>query len=77
MQIQIIIFGQLKDITGRNNLQLTGISDTDELVIELNKKYPALANAKYIIAVEKEVILKNTVLTDNNTVALLPPFAGG
>ena len=77
MQIQIIIFGQLKDITGSNNFQLTGISDTDDLVIELNKKYPALANAKYIIAVEKEVIWKNTLLKDNSTVALLPPFAGG
>lgn len=77
MQIRIIIFGQLVDITGNHNVQLTGISDTDELVMELNKKYPALAHAKYIIAVEKEVILKNTVLTDNSTVALLPPFAGG
>jgi len=77
MPIQIIIFGQLKDITGSNNLQLTGISDTDELVIELNKKYPALVNAAYIIAVDKEVILKNTVLTKNSTIALMPPFAGG
>ncbi len=77
MPIQIIIFGQLKDITGSNNLQLTGISDTDELVIELNKKYPALVNASYIIAVDKEVILKNTVLTKNSTIALMPPFAGG
>jgi molybdopterin synthase sulfur carrier subunit len=77
MEIQIIVSGQLTDITGSHKVQLTGISDTDELVMELNNRYPALANAKYLIAVEKQIIVKNTLLEDNNTVALLPPFAGG
>ncbi|HVE61031.1 MAG TPA: MoaD/ThiS family protein [Chitinophagaceae bacterium] len=75
--MQIILFGQLQDITGSHKMQLYGINNTDELTMELNKGYPLLANAKYLIAVEKEVVLKNTMLSDSSTVALLPPFAGG
>ncbi|HEV8286122.1 MAG TPA: MoaD/ThiS family protein [Chitinophagaceae bacterium] len=76
MPLNIIIFGQLTDITG-SSLSLDNISDTDNLVRELNKRYPALAGKKYVVAVDKQVVTTNTVLTNNDTVALLPPFSGG
>jgi len=76
MAVNIIIFGQLTDITG-SSLSLDNITDTDKLVRELNKLYPALADKKYVVAVDKQVVTTNTVLTNNNTVALLPPFSGG
>jgi sulfur-carrier protein len=76
MAINIIIFGRLTDIAG-NSLSLENVADTDALVKELSHLYPALADAKYVIAVNKEMVHGNTVLTDNSTVALLPPFSGG
>jgi sulfur-carrier protein len=76
MPVNIIIFGQLTDITG-NSLSLDGIADTDHLVHKLNELYPALADKKYLVAVDKKVISGNTILTNNNIVALLPPFSGG
>jgi len=76
MPVNIIIFGQLTDITG-SSLSLDNITDTDNLVRQLNKLYPALADKKYVVAVDKQVVTTNTVLTNNNTVALLPPFSGG
>ena len=76
LAVNIIIFGQLTDITG-SSLSLDNITDTDKLVRELNKLYPALADKKYVVAVDKQVVTTNTVLTNNNTVALLPPFSGG
>ena len=77
LQVNIIIFGQLKDITGSDLVRLTDIADTNELVKELNKTYPAMMAANYLIAVHKQVVLENTLLTNNSTVALLPPFSGG
>lgn len=77
MQINVILFGQLTDITGKASLSLQNVSDTDSLIQQLNETYPALANSKYIIAVDKKVIAQNTLLTDNSTVALMPPFSGG
>ena len=77
MQVQVIIFGQLTDITGRSGILLHDISDTDTLIQELQRMYPALADSKYAIALDKKVINENTILSDNNTLALLPPFSGG
>lgn len=76
MPINIIIFGKLTDITG-SSLPLENIADTNSLVKELHMLYPALADAKYVIAVDKKVVNENTTLTENSIVALLPPFSGG
>lgn len=71
-----MIFGSLTDITG-SSLQLENIADTNRLVIELNGRFPALINSKYIIAVNKKMIDANTPLHNDDTIALLPPFSGG
>ena len=76
MSLKIILFGKLADITG-NSLTINNVADTDSLVNELRKNYPALAGMKYIIAVDKQVIIENTILNNNSVVALLPPFSGG
>jgi molybdopterin converting factor small subunit len=76
MNVTIIIFGSLTDIAG-SSLALQNISDTNTLVKELHILYPALADAKYVIAVDKKVANENTTLTENSIVALLPPFSGG
>ena len=77
MPVQVIVFGQLTDILGKDPVMIEGVGDTSELVMQLNQRYPALANAPYIIAVDKQIVNGNTALAGNNTVALLPPFAGG
>lgn len=77
MPIRIMIFGQLTDIINSTELALTGIADTNSLVNELNKLYPALADSKYVMAVDKQTIIANTVLKEDSAVALLPPFSGG
>jgi len=72
-----MIFGQLSDIINSNELTLTGIADTNSLVSELNKRYPALAGTKYMMAVNKQTVTANTILKEDSIVALLPPFSGG
>jgi molybdopterin converting factor small subunit len=44
MQITILFFGQLTEITGVATVQLEHIADTDALVIQLRQKFPALAS---------------------------------
>ncbi|MEJ7678536.1 MAG: MoaD/ThiS family protein [Segetibacter sp.] len=77
MPLNIIIFGQIADITGVNNIALENVADTNQLIKQLNLAYPTLASAKYAIAVDKKIIKENTPLHKNNTIALLPPFSGG
>jgi sulfur-carrier protein len=77
MQVQIILFGQLTDIVGNDKMLLQDVQDTDELVQSVNKLYPAMAGIKYIVAVDKQTILANTILNETSSVALLPAFSGG
>ena len=76
MNINIIIFGQLCEILGEK-LVIENISDTESLQQALHKKFPDLANFKYVMAVNKKQVTANIQLTENCIVALLPPFSGG
>ena len=76
MSLKVIMFGKLADIAG-NSVSVHEALDTDSLVSELSKKYPGMANAKYVIAVDKQIIKENTALNSESVVALLPPFSGG
>jgi len=77
MKVNILFFGQLTDVTGTTTLVLENISDTKSLAATLQQAYPGLDAKKYIIAVNSKHVAENTPLTDNCTVALLPPFSGG
>jgi sulfur-carrier protein len=74
--MHIILFGRLVDIAG-SSVVIDAVQDTDSLVMTLHKKYPELARKKYVIAVNKQVIVSNTPLDEKSEVALLPPFSGG
>jgi len=77
MDIKIILFGQLGDVAGSNEILLKSVNNTADLQEQLKKQYPAIAASKYIIAVDKKMVQENTALQENNLVALLPPFSGG
>lgn len=76
MSVKVILFGKLADIVG-SSVSVAKVVDTDGLIEALHKDYPALSNAKYVIAVDKQIINENTALNKNTMVALLPPFSGG
>jgi molybdopterin synthase sulfur carrier subunit len=75
-QLSIISFGQIAEITGRDEFVLEA-DDTNALKILLSLKFPQLKNTKYAIAVNKQIVKDNMVFTDHAVIALLPPFSGG
>nr|WP_314897001.1 MoaD/ThiS family protein [uncultured Flavobacterium sp.] len=75
MIIKIIAFGQIAEITGKEFS--VGANDVNELKSTLNKQFPPLAERKYAIAVNKKLVNDNLTLTENDTVALMPPYSGG
>jgi molybdopterin converting factor small subunit len=77
MDIQVMVFGQLTDITGSGMIAVQDVTDTKSLVTSLKEKYPKLADTKFAIAVDKKVIKENTILNPASTVVLMPPFSGG
>ena len=75
--MKILLFGQLKQITGSSELQLERIGSTDQLMVEMKSRYPAMADLNYLIAIDKTIIHTDTVICENQELALLPPYSGG
>lgn len=77
MEIQVLFFGSLIDVTAISFDNIAGPMDTDSLQQSLYQKYSGLQSCKYLIAVNQKMIQKNTQLKNGDTVALMPPFSGG
>ena len=77
MEINILAFGQIADIAGKNSWTVHDVNDTDSLQKKLEHQFPVLKEMNYLVAVDKTIIQANTLLSSEVTVALLPPFSGG
>jgi len=80
MTITIKYFGLIADITNINEeLFRLEKSDytTNDLMQQLHEKYTDLQNVSFTIAVNKSITTTEMILNNNDTIALLPPFAGG
>jgi molybdopterin converting factor small subunit len=75
--MNILAFGMIAEITGKENLTINNISNTDELKAILFQQFPELSNLNFIISVNRKIVHGNVVLDDVAEVALLPPFSGG
>lgn len=76
MQVQVVPFGQITDITGSETFSMN-VATTGELRTLLEEKYPQLRSRKFAIAVNKQLIKGDVALPQHAEVALLPPFSGG
>lgn len=77
MSIRIKFFGPLADVVGRAELVAEVFADTDVLRGRMLNDFPGLKGHQFVMAVDKQIIRRNTELKEGNVVALLPPFAGG
>lgn len=76
-EINIMVFGQLAELTGSTSVKVNLPEDTDSLKKLLLEQFPALVNYNFIIAVDKRTITENNNLYQGATIAILPPFSGG
>ncbi len=77
MKIKVLFFGILEDITACKEMELTEIATSNQLKEILNSKYPKLTESTFQLALNQSIITENTSLNNGDTIALLPPFAGG
>lgn len=75
--MNIMIFGQLEDVTGASVISISHVADTDLLLNKLYSQYPLLKEKKFLIAVDNQIIHKKKEIGEQVKIALLPPFSGG
>jgi molybdopterin synthase sulfur carrier subunit len=75
MEIKVISFGQIAEITGKEFM--VEATDLDSLRLYLIQKFPELSDRKFAFAVNKKLVQENIILNQNDVVALMPPYSGG
>ena len=75
--LEIKMFGVVAEKSGTSSLTIPFVDDTDKLYSLLMEKQPQLEGVKFAVAVNRKIVHKNTLLYDDNEIALLPPFSGG
>lgn len=80
--IEVLFFGRVREELGCEALQVTGVSDLDELQARLIDERGArwaevLQQDNIIRAVNQAVVADNIALSEGDEVAFFPPVTGG
>ncbi|MES2836676.1 MAG: MoaD/ThiS family protein [Bacteroidota bacterium] len=77
MEIKVLFFGEIQQCTKQSEMLFRDVFSSNQLNEKLQLLYPDLKSKSYRIAVNKTLVDIDTELKDGDTVAFLPPFAGG
>ena len=80
MQIKILFFGIVRDITNKNsfNIDIDSSMNIEQFVSLLQDKFTGFPDiTSFTIAVNEEYVEKDFVLKANDVVAIIPPVSGG
>ncbi|WP_132533228.1 MoaD/ThiS family protein [Pedobacter psychrotolerans] len=77
MKLEIISFGKISEFIGHQQVEISNVTDTDQLKSYLETSFPELVGMKYKLAVNQNMIQSNQSLKNEDKVAIMPPFSGG
>jgi sulfur-carrier protein len=77
VKMKVKVFGKLVEMVGSTELEFSACTDLDSLKRELKQTYPAMNNVQFAIALNNKISAGNSVLQEEDQIALLPPFSGG
>jgi molybdopterin synthase sulfur carrier subunit len=77
MKVKILFFGILQEASGKQEMILNDINDSDTLQNQLKSLIPDIKDFTFRLAINEEFIDSNCTLKEGDIVAVIPPFAGG
>ena len=80
MNVAVLLFGITTELLSTNSLTIETLTDAtvSDLKAELVAKYPQLENINsYAIAVNEAYASNDTILKENDVIAIIPPVSGG
>ena len=80
MQIKILFFGIVKDITNKNtfDIDIDRSMNVEQFVSLLQDKFTGFPDiTSFTVAVNETYVEKDFVLKANDVVAIIPPVSGG
>jgi molybdopterin synthase sulfur carrier subunit len=77
MEIEVLFFGVLAEVTGTNRKHYRGVKSFGDLRHRIEDEFPGVIHYYFRIAVNNEIVNGEPMLSEGDEVACLPPFAGG
>lgn len=77
MEIHVLFFGVLAEVTKTSFMHYRGVSSFEGLKMRIKDDFPEIDHYNFRIAVNNEIVNEDPVLKDGDEVAYMPPFAGG
>jgi molybdopterin synthase sulfur carrier subunit len=77
MEVNVLFFGVLADVTGTNRKHYREINSFSDLRHRIEDDYPEIVHYNFRVAVNNEIINEEPALNHGDEIAFLPPFAGG
>ncbi len=77
MEIKVLFFGVLAEVTGTSLKHYTDVSTIGDLRHRIADDYPEIVHYNFRIAHNNEITDGEASLKTGDEVAYLPPFAGG
>jgi molybdopterin synthase sulfur carrier subunit len=77
-RILIKYFGQIAEVTNKTSEYLdVETSSVETIINQLNHVYPSLKSQDFNVAADQRIVDRETEISGQVELALLPPFAGG
>ena len=77
MQVKVLFFGVLSEVTGTNCKHYREVKSTSDLKYRILDDFPEVVHYNFRISINNEISDNDILLNDGDEVAFLPPFAGG
>jgi molybdopterin synthase sulfur carrier subunit len=77
MEINVLFFGVLAEVTGTCRKHYREIESFGDLRHRIEDDFPEIVHYNFRIAVNNEIINNEPLLSTDDEIAYLPPFAGG
>lgn len=74
--VNVTYFGAAAEIAGKPTEEYLA-DDTLSLRKQVEDRYPMMKQISFRLALNKTLLNNDTILKDNDIVAILPPFSGG
>lgn len=74
--VKVLYFGAAQELAGKSSEELNTV-DTVSLRRIILEKYPAMQNISFRMALNRNLLRDESVLIENDVIAILPPFRGG
>ena len=77
MKTKVLLFGVLADVVKKNQIEISDVKPTEELMIKYKSHYPEIGKYTFRVFVNKDPVSGKKTIKEGDEIALLPPFAGG